>query len=417
MLVCDAGGGTTDLAVLQKVGDSDDGTQLKELIPVAGYNFGSTNIDESFCTLIDERLQGTDLELKDNTAWTMMHSADFQRWKLAFGTLDEEEFKEFPVKVSGLKAKISNEKAKIALGSMMFSHDDFRQLFDIEVDKMIDNIQNQMDIMDEKYPNKKIDYLVLSGGLGSSAYVQKRLKEALTGTNAHSAAPSLKVIAAASDEPQLAVLKGLVASYGVVCDVPYDQKLDVGHTPYKDQLDGKLWLKDHIKWVIEKDYLINVDDNKSHEFTRIFTRGKPRKWKSTIVICHNDADELLDNVWVGKERNADVITLAEVESDLSKVPIDRFTPRKGKRKFLGMKPGETYYKARYDVKFVIGAATDARFELWFSDQQYTAQNAIKIDWREGASIPAQPAEATPKKVYSTGRTGWRNYEWGDDDYD
>lgn len=112
-----------------------------------------------------------------------------------------------------------------------------------------------------------------------------------------------------------------------------------------------------------------------------------------------------------------MITLAEVESDLSKVPIDRFTLRKGKRKFLGMKPGETYHKARYDVKFVIGAATDARFELWFSGQQYTAQNAIKIDWREGANIPAQPAEATPKKVYSTGRTGRRNYEWGDDDYD
>lgn len=156
MLVCDAGGGTTDLAVLQKFGDSEEGTQLKELIPVAGYNFGSTNIDESFCTLVEKRLHGSGLELKDNTAWTMMHSADFQKWKLAFGTLDEKEFKVFPIKVPGLTSKISNEKARITFGSMVFSHDEFRKLFDTEVDKMINNIQNQMDIMDEKYSNKKI---------------------------------------------------------------------------------------------------------------------------------------------------------------------------------------------------------------------------------------------------------------------
>ncbi len=45
------------------------------------------------------------------------------------------------------------------------------------------------------------NYLVLSGGLGSSAYVQKRLKTAFTGANFHPAAPSLKVIAAENDEP------------------------------------------------------------------------------------------------------------------------------------------------------------------------------------------------------------------------
>lgn len=121
MLVCDSGGGTTDLAVLQKVGGDDDGAQLKELLPVAGYNFGATNIDESFCSLVEHRLDGCGLELKDNTAWTMMHSTDFQSWKRAFGTINENEFKELPVKVPGLKSNISNEKACIALGSMMFS--------------------------------------------------------------------------------------------------------------------------------------------------------------------------------------------------------------------------------------------------------------------------------------------------------
>lgn len=58
---------------------------------------------------------------------------------------------------------------------------------------------------DNKLLTSEQDYLVLSGGLGSSAYVQKRLKEVLTGANAHSAAPSLKVIVASNDEPYVSV--------------------------------------------------------------------------------------------------------------------------------------------------------------------------------------------------------------------
>ncbi|KUJ22737.1 uncharacterized protein LY89DRAFT_714475 [Mollisia scopiformis] len=435
MLVCDAGGGTTDLAILQKEGDDDDGTQLKELLPVAGYNFGSTNIDESFCALVEQRLQGAEgLELKENTAWTMMHSAEFQSWKRVFGTLDEKQFKEFPVKVPALKIKVSNEKAGITLGSMMFSHDDFKKLFDVEVDKMIKYIKNQMNIMSGKCPNKKIDYLVLSGGLGSSAYVQKRLKEAFTGYNAHAVAPSLKVIAAENDEPQLAVVKGLVwdqmqrqktgkavlkeriarASYGVVCDVPYDKKKDIGHTPVEDPIDGKQMLKGHIVWVIKKDHPISVDDAKMHEFTRVFPRGHSRKWKSSIVICHNDPYDLPNNTRNGKNWNPDVKELAEVESDLSAVSHKKFVEHQGKRSFF--RKGEPYYEARYDVKFVIGAAADARFELWFQGQQWTSPNAIKIDWQEGANVPAHPAEASPKKFFSTGRSR-RKYEWGTDDDD
>ncbi len=51
-----------------------------------------------------------------------------------------------------------------------------------------------------------------------------------------------------------AVLKERMAraSYGVVCDVPYDPKEDFGHTPYKDPIDGKLMLNGHIVWVIKK---------------------------------------------------------------------------------------------------------------------------------------------------------------------
>lgn len=82
----------------------------------------------------------------------------------------------------------------------------------------------------------------------------------------------------------------------------------------------------------------------------------------------------------------------------------------------GLKPGEPYYEARYDVKFVIGAAADATFELWFRGQQWTAPNAVRIDWREGENVPAHPAEANTGKIYTVGKSR-RKYEWADDDYD
>jgi hypothetical protein len=49
-------------------------------------------------------------------------------------------------------------------------------------------------------------YLILSGGLGGSAYVEAKIKEKYS-TSPHSSAPNMIVLV--SDEPRLAVVRGM----------------------------------------------------------------------------------------------------------------------------------------------------------------------------------------------------------------
>ena len=121
ILVCDAGGGTTDLAVLQTVSKGDDRPELSVLVVVEGKNVGSTNIDKAFENLVDERLLAAGLALGDNTAWYMMHSSEFLLWKRIFGHDDSNDLESFPVPVPGVQSNFHSIQANILNGKMRFS--------------------------------------------------------------------------------------------------------------------------------------------------------------------------------------------------------------------------------------------------------------------------------------------------------
>ena len=101
------------------------------------------------------------------------------------------------------------------------------------------------------------DYLILSGGLGSSKYVRDRLQRELT-VNPHACAKQIKIIQASN--PQLVVVKGLLqdrlqsldsniapvivsriarASYGIVCKRRYNPLIHINDTIEKDRYDGE----------------------------------------------------------------------------------------------------------------------------------------------------------------------------------
>ena len=89
-------------------------------------------------------------------------------------------------------------------GSTKLHRKDFRDLFDPEVEKITTLIHRQIDSLKAKYANRDIvssqiiptismqslilsqNYIVLSGGLGSSAYLRTRLQSAFESTKSHS---------------------------------------------------------------------------------------------------------------------------------------------------------------------------------------------------------------------------------------
>ena len=121
VLVCDAGGGTTDLAILEIIGDQNGRLELRELTVVEGQNVGSTNIDVAFEQMVEERLKSVQPKLDGQTAWSMMHGSDYTARKCSFGELDSLGLGTLAVRVPTVGTDFNCESARIKNGKMLFS--------------------------------------------------------------------------------------------------------------------------------------------------------------------------------------------------------------------------------------------------------------------------------------------------------
>lgn len=121
ILVCDAGGGTTDFAILSSVGNDEDEPELQELDVVEGQNIGSTNIDTAFEEMVEKRLAVVTPALPENTAWSMMHSTEFLSWKCGFGQEDSRDYRSFAIAVPTVDSAFNHHEAEIKNGKMQFS--------------------------------------------------------------------------------------------------------------------------------------------------------------------------------------------------------------------------------------------------------------------------------------------------------
>ena len=120
ILVCDAGGGTTDLTILENVTEEESEPELESLSTVEGRDVGSTNIDVAFERLVEDRLTTVLPALPENTAWSMMHSSEFLFYKCTFGQ-DEGRLFNRSVPVPYLTDGFNHAQANIVNGRMTFS--------------------------------------------------------------------------------------------------------------------------------------------------------------------------------------------------------------------------------------------------------------------------------------------------------
>ena len=301
ILVCDVGGGTTDLGVLSVENVGSGAISLRQLDVVQGRTVGSVKIDEAFEKLALEKLERANavaplgVELED-AAWHMMKSREFQNAKCIHGSHDDTIV--FPVPIVGLNTDYVNEAHGISNGGMQFTQSELRALFDVQVNKLFELIDRQLTSFQRISPDASITHLVLSGGLGDSNYVQSRLETRYAfGLSTFPSARNMQVSVA--PEPQLAVCRGIVhdrvrklssgtgvlgwrcsrASYGTVCKMLYDQRnpSHAGRQVIRDQYNGKMYLINAIEWFIYKGQPVNSDTPVTRPFTRKTgpERGEP----------------------------------------------------------------------------------------------------------------------------------------------
>lgn len=130
LLICDAGGGTTDLAILEQTSNIGNGEvpQLKELDKVVGVEAGSTRIDDAFYKLAVERLmllrerhpQKTDRMDDPETTAEQMMRGKFQTYKCSLGTKIGD-LPEYKIKIAGLGSSFSDPECGVMSGQLVFS--------------------------------------------------------------------------------------------------------------------------------------------------------------------------------------------------------------------------------------------------------------------------------------------------------
>ncbi|KAF2489449.1 hypothetical protein BU16DRAFT_472014 [Lophium mytilinum] len=365
LVVCDVGGGTTDLSALRVTDTGSGSLSLEQLDVVFGANLGSAQIDRGFENAALQRLEFANRSLPmgievEDAAWEMMKSKEYQNAKCDYGAEDDTPM--FSVAVPKLSRTYTNESAGIINGELRFQRDDLKILFDAQqIDRLFGLIDKQLTRINQKFPQEQVAHLVLSGGLGNSAYLQQRLRERY----AFGRAPfpnALRLQVGVAPDPQLVVCKGIVAdriqkmksgksvlgwrccrsSYGTICKVLYNPQNPMHHNKAteRDPMDGQLYIANVIDWFIKQGDPVSIDYPIVRSFRQKVTPGNPKRVFPTAVI----------------ESHLDKTLLPF--SDFSTVELAKFKLKN--RHFWNR--GQKYHRVDYVVKVVLGPA-DIRFEL------------------------------------------------------
>ncbi|EPE28769.1 Actin-like ATPase [Glarea lozoyensis ATCC 20868] len=140
LLVCDVGGGTTDLCVLRMLNQDGGGAiNLEQLDVVQGATIGSVQLDTAFEKLARNRLRLAQLSGKmglfpgqlDDVAGEMAESQEYQNAKCEYGSDHQTEY--FTVAVPRLARAYINDLEGIRHGEMKFRRDDIKASFDVQV--------------------------------------------------------------------------------------------------------------------------------------------------------------------------------------------------------------------------------------------------------------------------------------------
>ncbi|KAK6614530.1 hsp70 family chaperone [Botrytis cinerea] len=374
IVVCDAGGATTDVAVMEYRSISrSEIPELRELVSVEGINvgFGGTSTRAH--------------DFHEDTAWSMMHLDGFQQWKHNFG-YETDGVPVFKIPVPGISKYESHVDAGIECGKMCFTQNEFMSLFDPQVDEIITLIQSQLDALDAAYPYKRaasIKYIILSGGLGSSPYLLRRIRSKFS-NNMDPTASSIEVLL--SDEPQLSVCRGLVLDR--LQKIKENRHVLAGRVCSKSYgvITGEIMVDKQIQWLIKKGQLIDPDVPIFYPFLRHLdekSKINPLRWMEMITISDSDCPP-------SRLDHADCKVLSKVTSTFTLMDIDNFDIKKKWRPWYKISK-EKIRVANLKLAVVI-YPSDIQFQLWLNGQQYMDPNSTKVEWNEGVVTNPWPEE-------------------------
>ncbi|PGH27409.1 hypothetical protein AJ80_00887 [Polytolypa hystricis UAMH7299] len=408
ILVCDSGGGTTDISVVKVVaidkfkassGKIEEILRFRQLGKVDAKAVGSVRIDEAFRDAIETRLRlirdrpGEDGSLSAWAAHDMAASDEFQGVKTKFGSRIERDLSNFYFTVPELGVGFHDVNAGIVDGMMEVVRDEIRTMFDDQIELIFTLIDEQLRAMRDLEEEEKVTHFVISGGLGSSEYVQNRIRQHYgTGEDAKHILTS--------QNPQLAVCCGLVIDrvhtrkYGQSIILQPRSSLSFGiifnksmhgniHSLWNKHLnvspfDDRPYAVNQIHWFIKKSQTVHRNTVIAEKFYRLFDATSPEvTWTVQFAMSSLSPDRLPSDI---KGGGANVFQRIQVRLDTQKIRDNPSLVKKHRRfRAAFRRPQKSIDKFQYEVRANVGMA-DLQLEVAFAGMVIGQGPLIPMKW-------------------------------------
>ncbi|KAF5027453.1 hypothetical protein F66182_443 [Fusarium sp. NRRL 66182] len=339
-MTVDAGGGTTDLALMRVSSADANFPQLSQVAAVSGVGVGSSLIDRAFARLVSQRMAANpDFRLPADFAARMARSPGFKSVKHKFG-----------------EKVYMQQVYKIVMEGVGYD----ASLFKI-----------------------RSELTVQAGAL------QERL------TNLHH--PNARdIVVIPSQDPQLVVARGLLenkrqrmesgnksvlstwiarASYGVIVQQVYMPAHHFDEDIQQDPWDPDVkWATNQIQWLIKKGDTVDPDSPLIKPFEiRLKEGDTTRAWDAEIVVSNNEPE------WLPRSlRQAGAMKLCSVRSNLAGIEQNQLVLKE--KRGTCFRRGTKFYICRFDIRVIV-APVDLRFELWFGGTSFSGNHQpISVQW-------------------------------------
>ncbi|KAK4205533.1 hypothetical protein QBC40DRAFT_271122 [Triangularia verruculosa] len=372
LLSIDAGGGTTDCGALRIVATKPP---LAEQIQDArGIGIGSMLIDVAFRGLVEDKLKRQcelPPQLADNLPLLLSQNITFHIAKCRFGPQGiDGPVLEIPLR--GTDANFQFREVGIVNGKFQLERRELQQFFDVQfqgISKLLDDILK--DLAGDGV--ERVKHILLSGGLGGSAYILDRLKDyvensesaVLRGVQVHqSSLPRLAVIDGLLFEQDNRVLRTRAAraSYGVLTNARYDADSHYGED-IVEGLDGHRQVPNQIVWVVRKGETFNNGHRFMTTVEKQIERDASLRLEETVVVSHGWGKVLpasMKKAALLDKTGSPLPQRLRLVVDLSDVADRKALVKKPKSRIFHK--SELYLHCEYKLFIMIGPSGDVGFE-------------------------------------------------------
>ncbi|KAF9228091.1 actin-like ATPase domain-containing protein [Gyrodon lividus] len=287
-MICDAGGGTVDLACYKIIGQMAN-LEIAEMCARSGANCGSLFLDLRFRELVKTLLADHPAHLDAASLAYFMHSFS-QTDKLAFrGEIDDDTYFHFTCFniQDPHDPSVGLINGELAIPGNLIR----REVFDPVVNQVLEMIEEQ-----SRKIEQKIDALLLVGGFAGSEYLFRRVEEKFSG--------KIKVIARPSDA-DTATVRG-AAQYGlarkaivstVISPRSYIMKVKLPADP-EDWLKRPAYIKENnasvpicenrLQYLVMKGAILRKGQRVKTKFCKFSQNGRDCNFVAVLYTAESD---------------------------------------------------------------------------------------------------------------------------------